>query len=121
MSYRNPIITGFNPDPTIIRVGQDDFLLATSSFEYFPGIPIYHSKDLIHWNLHGHALTRPSQLNLRVCESSCGIFAPTLRCYNGRYYMTVCAMERKGGEGPGFVSPCCCELRWKSQWLALLH
>lgn len=102
LGYRNPIIPGFNPDPTIIRVGHV-YYLSTSSFEYFPGLPIYRSNDLVNWKLHGHALSRASQLDLRVCESSSGIFAPTLRCYGGRFYMTVCALHRKGGEGPGMV------------------
>lgn len=57
-TFRNPIITGMNPDPSICRVG-DDFYLVTSTFEYFPGLPVYHSKDLVHWKLIGHALSRP--------------------------------------------------------------
>lgn len=101
-AYRNPVIPGFNPDPTVIRVGED-FFLVTSSFEYFPGLPIYHSKDLTSWNLIGHALTRPSQLDLRTCEGSSGVFAPTLRFHEGRYYITVCALHKKAGEGPGLV------------------
>ncbi|MCC2957384.1 glycoside hydrolase family 43 protein [Massilia sp. IC2-477] len=84
--YRNPVLTGFNPDPSICRDG-DDYYLATSTFEYFPGVPIYHSKDLVNWRLVGHALDRPSQLPLAGQKSSQGIFAPTLRCGNGRFYM----------------------------------
>ncbi|TID04989.1 Non-reducing end alpha-L-arabinofuranosidase BoGH43A [Colletotrichum higginsianum] len=82
----NPIIPGFNPDPTIIRVGQD-FFLATSTFEYFPGVPIYHSTDLVKWENIGHALSRPSQLNLRGTAPSGGIFAPTLRHHDGTFYL----------------------------------
>src|SRR4051812_41422701 len=52
-SYRNPVIPGFHPDPSIVRVG-DDYYLVTSSFEYFPGVPIFHSRDLIHWQPIGH-------------------------------------------------------------------
>jgi hypothetical protein len=92
-AYRNPILPGFNPDPTIIRVG-DDYFLVTSSFEYFPGIPLYHSQNLIDWKRIGHVLTRPSQLDLRPCPSSGGIFAPTLRHHNGRFYVTVTAVHR---------------------------
>ena len=57
MQYQNPILPGFHPDPSICRVG-DDFYLVTSSFEYFPGLPIYHSRDLVHWEQIGHCLTR---------------------------------------------------------------
>ena len=60
MRYQNPIISGFHPDPSICRVG-DDFYLVNSTFEYFPGIPVYHSKDLIHWEQIGHCLTKNSQ------------------------------------------------------------
>jgi len=85
-NYHNPIIPGFHPDPSICRVG-DDFYLATSSFEYFPGVPIFHSRDLAHWEQIGHVLTRPSQLSLDGVRASGGIFAPTLRYHNGVFYM----------------------------------
>ncbi|PMD47760.1 glycoside hydrolase family 43 protein [Hyaloscypha variabilis F] len=87
-TYLNPIIPGFNPDPSIVRCG-DDYFLATSTFEYFPGVPIYHSKDLISWSLIGHALTRPNQLNLSSQAPSTGVFAPTLRYVKGRFYMAT--------------------------------
>ena len=61
--YHNPIIAGFYPDPTIVRAG-DDFYAAMSSFAYFPGVPIFHSKDLVSWTQIGHVLDRPSQLNV---------------------------------------------------------
>ncbi|ELU43547.1 beta-xylosidase [Rhizoctonia solani AG-1 IA] len=80
MGYQNPIIPGFNPDPTILRTG-DDYFVATSTFEFFPGVPIYHSKDLIKWTTIGHAFNRPNQLMMRGTAPSGGIFAPTLR-YN---------------------------------------
>lgn len=88
--YRNPIIPGFNPDPSIIRRGSDYFLV-TSTFEYFPGIPIYHSTDLLSWKLIGHVLTRSSQLNMRTVEPSGGVWAPTLRYHEGRkrFYVSV--------------------------------
>lgn len=88
MPYRNPIIPGFNPDPSICRRGADYFL-ATSTFEYFPGVAIYHSTDLIDWKLIGHALNRPSQLSLLVNKAGVGINAPTLRYHKGRWYMTT--------------------------------
>lgn len=92
--FRNPIIPGFNPDPSIIRVGTDYFL-ATSTFEFFPGIPIYHSTNLIDWKRIGHVLTRPSQLNLRTVESSGGVYAPTLRYHKGRFWVAVGAQHRR--------------------------
>lgn len=84
--YPNPILPGFYPDPTICRVG-DDYYLATSTFAYFPGVPIFHSKDLIHWEQIGNALERPSQLPLTKAGVSEGIFAPTLRYHDGTFYM----------------------------------
>lgn len=93
-AYRNPIIPGFNPDPTICRVG-DDYFLATSTFEYFPGVPIYTSRDLVNWKLIGHALNRPSQLEMRSVEAGGGIYAPTLRYHQGRWYMTTSCKFRE--------------------------
>jgi beta-xylosidase len=93
--FRNPMISGFNPDPSIIRV-DNDYFLATSTFEYYPGVPIYHSTDLTQWSLIGHCLTRPSQLDMRTCEASMGIFAPTLRHWRGKFYMTTMAVHAKG-------------------------
>jgi len=78
--YLNPIIAGFYPDPSICRKG-DDYYLVNSSFSYYPGIPIWHSKDLVSWKQIGHVLDRPSQLKLAGLELSEGIFAPTIR-YN---------------------------------------
>ena len=86
--YTNPIIPGFYPDPSICRVGKD-FYLVTSSFEYFPGVPIFQSRDLIHWRQIGHCLTRESQLPLEGCWASGGVWAPTLRFHNGIFYMTT--------------------------------
>ncbi|MGX8705043.1 MAG: glycoside hydrolase family 43 protein [bacterium] len=74
---KNPILPGFNPDPCICRRG-DDFYLAVSSFEWFPGIPIYHSRDLKHWELYAHALTDESQADLKKLPASKGIWAPCL-------------------------------------------
>ena len=76
--YINPIIPGFNPDPSITRKGGD-YYLATSSFEYFPGVPIYHSKDLVHWERISYALPTYDHLPLDSAQSSMGIYAPTLR------------------------------------------
>ncbi|MGN1367961.1 MAG: glycoside hydrolase family 43 protein [Aristaeellaceae bacterium] len=86
MGYQNPIIPGFHPDPSFCRVGED-YYLVTSSFEYFPGVPIYHSRDLVHWEQLGHVLTRDSQLPLQGVKRSQGIYAPTIRYHNGLFYM----------------------------------
>ncbi len=93
-TYQNPVLPGTHPDPSVCRVGAD-FYLAVSSFEYFPGVPIYHSQDLVHWRRIGHALTRDSQLQLAGTRSSSGIFAPTLRYHAGTFYMITTNM--KGG------------------------
>ena len=70
--YLNPILPGVNPDPSILRTGSDYWLIV-SSFEFMPGIPIYHSTDLVNWSLHSHALTRPSQLSLYNVPQSLGM------------------------------------------------
>ncbi|OJJ55354.1 hypothetical protein ASPSYDRAFT_34285 [Aspergillus sydowii CBS 593.65] len=86
-AYINPIIPGFNPDPSILRVGNNYWLIV-SSFEFTPGIPIYHSTDLVNWKLHSHALTRPSQLTMFGTPSSLGVWASTIRYHNKRYYIS---------------------------------
>ena len=83
---RNPIIPGFHPDPSVCRVG-DDFYLVNSSFQYFPGVPIFHSKDLVNWQQIGNVLDRNSQLPLKGATSWLGIYAPTIRYHEGIYYM----------------------------------
>lgn len=87
-NYRNPVLPGFHPDPSICRVGSD-YYLVTSSFEYFPGVPIFHSRDLVHWRKLGHCLARPSQLPLVRATASGGVWAPTLRHRDGVFYMTT--------------------------------
>ncbi len=85
-TFRNPILPGFYPDPSICRVGEDYFLV-TSTFEYFPGLPIFHSRDLVHWRQIGHVLDRPSQLNLDEIRPSGGLYAPTLRYHEDTFYV----------------------------------
>ncbi len=82
----NPILPGFYPDPSICRVAED-YYLVTSTFAYYPGVPIFHSKDLIHWNQIGNILNRREQLFLEGAETSEGIFAPTIRYHDGIFYM----------------------------------
>lgn len=93
--YRNPVLKGFNPDPSICRV-NDDYYMTTSSFEYFPGLPIYHSKDLVNWKQIGHCLTRDSQLNLHKVNASGGLYAPSLRYKDGVFYV-ICTNVSAGG------------------------
>lgn len=92
----NPILPGFYPDPSICRAGED-YYLVNSSFEYFPGVPIFHSRDLQNWRQIGHCLTRDSQLPLHGVHFSGGIYAPTIRFHNGRFYMvTTNEIEGRG-------------------------
>lgn len=86
LSYKNPIIKGFHPDPSICKVNSD-YYLVTSSFEYLPAVPFYHSHDLINWELIGHCLERDSQIDLHGASNSGGIFAPTIRYHQGTFYM----------------------------------
>ncbi|WP_241563964.1 glycoside hydrolase family 43 protein [Nonomuraea polychroma] len=91
-----PIIPGFHPDPSICRVG-DDYYLACSSFEYFPGVPVFHSRDLVRWTQIGNALEQPSQLALSVeIPSSAGVYAPTVRHHDGRFWLIVTVMTVEG-------------------------
>ncbi|KAK7510410.1 glycosyl hydrolase [Phyllosticta citriasiana] len=92
-TYNNPVLRGFHPDPSVVRVGSD-FYVVTSSFEYFPGVPIYHSKDLVNWRLIGHALTRKSQVDIRTPEVGGGIWAPTLRWHDGVFYVATACFDR---------------------------
>lgn len=85
-SFSNPIISGFAPDPSIVRV-DDDFYLVNSTFEYFPGIPVYHSSDLINWELVSYALHDPAQVELSGIKSSDGIHASTIRHHDGLFYV----------------------------------
>src|SRR5512137_2268813 len=82
----NPILTGFNPDPSICRVG-DDYYIATSTFEWFPGVQIHHSRDLANWRLLGRVLDRVSQLEMRGCQNSGGVWAPCLTHADGRFWL----------------------------------
>ena len=93
--YLNPILTGFHPDPSITRVG-DDYYLVNSSFGYFPGVPLFHSTDLVHWEQIGHVLDRPSQLDLSGLEVTQGIFAPTIRYHAGTFYLLTTHFGGKG-------------------------
>ena len=94
MQYPNPLIPGFNPDPSIVRVG-DDYYLATSTFEYLPGVPIYHSRDLVSWTLIGHVATRLGQFAPNI-PTNLGAWAPTIRYRDGVFYVVI---TDAGGRG----------------------
>ncbi|MEY8535552.1 glycoside hydrolase family 43 protein [Blautia pseudococcoides] len=95
MKYRNPIISGYNPDPSICRVGED-YYIANSSFEFYPGVPVYHSRNLVNWELQGYCLTEEAQLDLHGCRPSGGIYAPTIRYHQGTFFMTTTNTSGKG-------------------------
>ena len=95
MPFTNPVIPGFHPDPSVTRRGED-YYLVTSSFEYFPGVPIFHSRDLISWEQLGHVLARESQLPLAGCRPSGGIYAPTIRFHEGMFYMITTNVSHGG-------------------------
>lgn len=93
--YKNPVIPGFHPDPSVCKAG-DDYYLVNSSFQYFPGVPLFHSKDLVNWEQIGNCLTRESQLDLTGANSGSGIFAPTIRYHQGRFFMITTNISGKG-------------------------
>lgn len=93
--YKNPIIPGFHPDPSICRAGED-YYIVNSSFEYFPGVPIFHSRDLVNWEQTGHVLTRESQLKIKGGNMWGGIYAPTIRYNDGTYYMITTNTSDRG-------------------------
>jgi xylan 1,4-beta-xylosidase len=95
MTIRNPILRGFNPDPSIVRVG-DDYYIATSTFEWFPGVQIHHSRDLANWQLIGRPLARASQLDMRGNPDSCGVWAPDLTYAGGRFHLMYTDVKRYG-------------------------
>ena len=92
---KNPIMTGFFPDPSICRVGNK-FYTVHSTFAYFPGVPVFESEDLVHWNLISNVLDRDSQVPLSGCQHSEGIFAPTIRYHKGTWYMITTNVSDQG-------------------------
>ncbi|HMQ57665.1 MAG TPA: family 43 glycosylhydrolase, partial [Rhizobiaceae bacterium] len=93
---RNPILPGFNPDPSICRVG-DDYYIATSTFEWYPGVQIHHSRDLANWTLVTRPLTRASQLDMRGNPDSCGIWAPCLSFADDKFWLVYTDVKRLDG------------------------
>lgn len=116
-SFRNPILPGCYPDPSICRVGED-YYLVTSTFEYFPGLPIFHSRDLVHWQQLGHVLDRVSQLDLTEIRSSGGLYAPTIRHHNGVFYVINTLVDGKSRSGNFIVTAAQPEGPWSEPyWL----
>ena len=85
---KNPILRGFYPDPSVCEA-EGKYYLVTSTFQYFPGVPVFESEDLVNWKQVGHVLTRPSQVQLETVNSSGGVFAPTIRYNDGTFYMVT--------------------------------
>ena len=104
--FINPIISGAHPDPSICRVGND-YYIVNSSFEYFPGLPIHHSKDLVNWELIGYGLHREDQcngeMNLVDVQSDGGIHAPTIRYHKGTFYIITTNVYNSGDGSPGLM------------------
>jgi alpha-N-arabinofuranosidase len=94
-TFQNPILPGFYPDPSITRVG-DDYYMIHSSFSFFPGVPIFHSKDLVNWTQIGNVLDRPEQLDLDKLGASRGIFAPAISHHEGTFYMVTTLIDNGG-------------------------
>lgn len=92
----NPILTGFNPDPSICRVGPD-YYIATSTFEWYPGVQIHHSRDLVSWELIARPLNRASQLDMRGNPDSCGVWAPSVSFADGLFWLIYTDVKRYDG------------------------
>jgi xylan 1,4-beta-xylosidase len=103
----NPVLPGFNPDPSFLRVG-DDYYLATSTFEWLPGVPVYHSRDLVNWRLLTHILTEERLANLTGVADSAGVWAPSLSYADGQFWLVYSVMRTCGGgrafkDGPNYL------------------
>ena len=96
MQYKNPVLTGMYPDPSVCRVGED-YYLVTSTFEYLPGVPVFHSRDLVNWEQIGHVIDRPEQMDFARVKASGGIYAPTIRYHDGTFYMVTTAVASARG------------------------
>lgn len=97
-TFANPVLSGCHPDPSVCRVGAD-YYLVTSTFEYWPGLPIFHSRDLVNWTPIGHAIDRPDQVDLSTVPSSGGLFAATIRHHDGLFFVTCTLVHGQGRRG----------------------
>jgi xylan 1,4-beta-xylosidase len=101
-SFRNPVLPGFQPDPSIVRVG-DDFYLVNSTFAWFPGIPVYHSRDLVDWRLIGHAIDRPGMLDFAgLSIDNDAVYAPAIEWHAGKFYIFNTCVRCGGRIGGNF-------------------
>ena len=98
-TYQNPVQRGFFPDPSVVRVGED-YYMVNSTFQYFPAIAISHSKDMVHWHVIGHAVTDPDELDLQDIRDSHGIWAPDISYHDGRFIiMATLRLNADGKRG----------------------
>lgn len=106
-SVKNPILPGFNPDPSIVRVGED-YYIATSTFEWYPGVQIHHSRDLLNWRLVAHPLNRVDLLDMLGAPDSCGIWAPCLSYHDGLFHLIYTDVKRFDGvkDTPNYLTTC---------------
>ncbi|WP_104052644.1 MULTISPECIES: glycoside hydrolase family 43 protein [unclassified Arthrobacter] len=117
LTFTNPLLEGMHPDPSICRQG-DTFYLVNSTFEYLPGLPVYASTNLVHWDLIGHAITRPEQLDLSSARASGGLFAPTIREHNGLFYIACTAVGVDGPSGSFYITAASAAGPWSNPvWL----
>ena len=100
---RNPVLRGFHPDPSFVRV-EDDYYLASSTFEWLPGVRFHHSRDMVHWRVAGHALTRPEHIDLKGVDNSNGVWAPSLSYADGQFWLSYTNI-RTAGMGRPFKDP----------------
>jgi len=116
---RNPILPGFNPDPSICRVGED-YYIATSTFEWYPGVQIHHSRDLVNWALVARPLDRAALLDMRGNPDSCGIWAPCLSHADGKFWLVYTDVKRYDGnfkDAPNFITTCeTIDGEWSDPW-----
>jgi len=116
---RNPVLPGFNPDPSFCRVGED-YYIATSTFEWFPGVQIHHSRDLVNWRLVARPLNRKALLDMRGNPDSCGIWAPCLSHDGDRFWLVYTDVKRLDGafkDAHNYIT--CCETvdgDWSDPW-----
>ncbi len=116
---RNPILPGFNPDPSICRVGED-YYIATSTFEWYPGVQIHHSRDLVNWKLVARPLNRAALLDMRGNPDSCGIWAPCLSHADGLFWLVYTDVKRLDGafkDTPNYITKCATiDGEWSGPW-----
>ena len=116
---RNPVLPGFNPDPSICRVGED-YYIATSTFEWYPGVQIHHSRDLVNWDLVARPLNRAALLDMRGNPDSCGVWAPCLSYADGLFWLVYTDVKRLDGafkDAPNYITTCATiDGEWSAPW-----